>query len=230
MVRLFLIAGVAGVLMLAAWSGVYAAKGASENNGNSIFSNVFFSKILGVNASNTEVSTETPDIVETPQIHEDNQGQDLQNATPEATEAPQVGEDHQGSDNQGQGTSQPETNGEVKGTITALDVSTITIDGVVYNLTNFSEEKGTLQVGDTVQLEFTTNPDGTLTVREVKPNNDQNNSGDSNNSNNNNSGDDHHGGSKSGGNSNNNDNKGGGSNGGGSSNGGHGGGDGGSDG
>jgi len=203
LIRLFVIAGVVGTLVLTAWSGVRAARGSGDKSGNPIPGSEFLSRILEVNVSSTDTGTETPDITGTPQTGNDNQ--DVQTETPEATEAHQVGEDHQGQDNQGPGT--PEANGEVKGLVTALDASTITVDGIVYNLANFSEVKGTLQIGDAVKLEFVTNPDGTLTVREVKLSSQQGSSQDSNQSDGstngdqnsgNNQGSDHNGGSNSG--------------------------------
>jgi len=64
--------------------------------------------------------------------------------------------------------SETHTANELVGVITAMDATTVTIDGVVYNLATFSEVKGSLKVGDTVKLEFITNADGTLTVREIQ--------------------------------------------------------------
>lgn len=65
-------------------------------------------------------------------------------------------------------TAEPSDSNEVTGVVTAMDATTITVDGVVYNLSDFTEVKDNIQVGDTVKLEFVTNPDGTLTVREVQ--------------------------------------------------------------
>lgn len=56
---------------------------------------------------------------------------------------------------------------EVVGIVTALDANTIAIDGTVYNLATFTQIHGAIQVGDTVKLEFVTNPDGSLTASEV---------------------------------------------------------------
>jgi len=77
--------------------------------------------------------------------------------TPEADETPEASE-----------TPHPQDDNEVLGVVTAIDATTITVDGVVYNLADFTEIEGTIQVGDTVKLEFITNPDGTLSVRAVK--------------------------------------------------------------
>jgi hypothetical protein len=56
---------------------------------------------------------------------------------------------------------------EVVGTVTAMDATSITLDGTVYTLTAATEMKGVVQVGDTVKLEIVTSADGSLTVREV---------------------------------------------------------------
>lgn len=83
--------------------------------------------------------------------------------TPEATETPEVGETPEATE-----TPDDQDENEVVGVVTAIDATTITIDGVVYNLADFTKIEGTIQVGDVVKLEFVVNPDGTLTVREVK--------------------------------------------------------------
>jgi hypothetical protein len=54
------------------------------------------------------------------------------------------------------------------GTITALDASSITVDGVVYVLTASTEIKGSLAVGSRVKLECVINADGSRTVIEAK--------------------------------------------------------------
>lgn len=200
-IRIFLIAGAVLALALSVWSGVKAAKGPADN-GNSIFNNAFFSQVLGVNSSNLQapansrVKTDVMDVTETPQVGED--------ATPEATETPEVGEDNQGQNEQSatpQATkvaSSEGNNGEVTGTISIVDASTITINGVVYNLATSSEIKGMLQAGATVKLEFVTNSDGTLSVTEVKVSNEQNKNQDGSNQSGSNSSGDNNGGSNSG--------------------------------
>ncbi len=181
-IRLFVIAGVVFVLALGFWSGVRAAAGPA---GGSVFpDNDFISRVFGGNV----VGAQSPDPTETPQV-----GEDLQDVTPEAA---QVGEDVQGQQNEAE-TPQLEADGEAHGTITALDASTVTVDGVVFNLSDSSEVNGSLQVGDAVKVEFITNPDGTLTIREIELSDGQNSSGDAHNSGDNSSGDDH-GGSNSG--------------------------------
>ena len=58
--------------------------------------------------------------------------------------------------------------GEIFGVIEAMTDTTVTIGGVVYQLTNFSEVKGLLEVGVEVKIHYVTNPDGTLTIREIE--------------------------------------------------------------
>ena len=72
--------------------------------------------------------SDTPEVGATPEVGDANQGQNEPTEIPEATEI--------------------ESHGEVTGTITAIDVSTITVESVTYNLTDFSEVKGTPQVGE----------------------------------------------------------------------------------
>jgi len=57
---------------------------------------------------------------------------------------------------------------EIFGVIETLTDTTVTIGGVTYQLTNFSEVKGLLAVGDQVKIQFVTNPDGSLTIREIE--------------------------------------------------------------
>ncbi|MBI2757281.1 MAG: hypothetical protein HYX49_01225 [Chloroflexi bacterium] len=100
--------------------------------------------VTGIEKPSADSATQSPEIgTETPDV----------SSTPDVSGTPQVGET-------------PNPN-EVVGLITAMDATTITIDGVVYNLAAFSKIDGSIQVGDTVKLEFITNADGTLTVREV---------------------------------------------------------------
>lgn len=89
----------------------------------------------------SEEAEEAREAAETPESGE----------TPEATETPDDQDDN-----------------EVVGVVTAIDATTITVDGVVYYLADFTEIEDAIQVGDTVKLEFVVNPDGTLTVREIQ--------------------------------------------------------------
>jgi hypothetical protein len=56
---------------------------------------------------------------------------------------------------------------EVIGTVTAIDATSITLDGTVYPLSATTQIQGVVQAGDTVKLEIVTNPDGSITVHEV---------------------------------------------------------------
>jgi hypothetical protein len=182
--RFILVIAAVAASALSVWNGVRAEKADPGSNPRSIFNNVFLSRMLGANAGSSAVETQTPDVSETPQAGEDNQGQNVQSGTPDVSGTSGVSNDSQGQNEPTEATEAPgtESHGEVTGTVTAVDASTITVDGVVYNLTNFSEVKGTPQVGDSVKLDFVTNPDGTLSISEVKTGQQGDNSGGSLNS------------------------------------------------
>lgn len=57
---------------------------------------------------------------------------------------------------------------EIVGSVEAITMDTITIDGVTYNLASFTEIKDTLSVGDQVKVHVIVNADGTITVREIE--------------------------------------------------------------
>lgn len=57
----------------------------------------------------------------------------------------------------------------ITGTLTAMDATSITVDGIVYMLAPGSEIKDGLKIGDMVRLEYYAMPDGTVTVEELKP-------------------------------------------------------------
>jgi len=107
-------------------------------NGLNALSSTDVVSTASVNSNDVLLDTATPDALD----------------MPSGTEPPSVSET-------------PNAN-EVVGVVTAMDLTTITVDGVVYNIAAFSEIKGAINVGDTVKLEFITNADGTLRVREVK--------------------------------------------------------------
>ena len=56
---------------------------------------------------------------------------------------------------------------EVLGTVTAIDATSIMLNGTVYTLSAATEIQGAIQAGDTVKLEIVTNADGSVTVYEV---------------------------------------------------------------
>ncbi len=65
-------------------------------------------------------------------------------------------------------TEAPELQHEVAGTVTAISATSVTIDGHVYELAAGAEGLGNVKVGATVKVEFVTNADGTVSVREIK--------------------------------------------------------------
>lgn len=73
---------------------------------------------------------------------------------------------------------------EIFGTVEAMTADTITVNGVIYNLTQgFTEIKNALTVGDQVKVHVIVNADGTLTVREIAKSAAVDNNGNSNGSN-----------------------------------------------
>ena len=60
------------------------------------------------------------------------------------------------------------TKREIFGVIQALTADTVTVEGVAYNLADFTEFKDTLTVGDQVKLHVLVNADGTFIVREAE--------------------------------------------------------------
>lgn len=138
-VRLFLLSVVAlAALALNACSGAQAAPGSSSGIGLNDLSSTDVVSTASVNSNDVLLGTATPDV----------------SGTPSSAETPSVSETH--------------TANELVGVVTAMDATTITINGVVYNLADLPSFAGTLKVGDTVKLEFITNADGTITVREIK--------------------------------------------------------------
>ncbi len=60
---------------------------------------------------------------------------------------------------------------EVIGTVTAINATSITLNGAVYSLSAATQIQGAVKAGDIVKLEIVTNADGSITVYEVaKPN------------------------------------------------------------
>jgi hypothetical protein len=57
---------------------------------------------------------------------------------------------------------------EVSGMVQAITTESITIDGVVYMISDFTEFKDLIVVGDTVKVHATASADGTFTVREIE--------------------------------------------------------------
>jgi hypothetical protein len=78
-------------------------------------------------------------------------------ATPDPVPDPEAGQ-----------TAAPGDHRDAIGTITALDTSSIAVDGIVYRLTSNTEVKGSLAVGSRVRLEYLVNADGSRTVIDAK--------------------------------------------------------------
>lgn len=81
---------------------------------------------------------------------------------------------------------------EAFGMVEAITTDSITINGVMYSLANFTEFKGTVAVGDQVKMHVIVNADGTFTIREIEKstgtgigddNGNSNDNGDDSNSN-----------------------------------------------
>lgn len=64
-----------------------------------------------------------------------------------------------------------DTEQEIFGVVESITADTITIDGVVYNLADFTEFNGMIAVGDQVKVHVIVNDDGTLTIREIEKSN-----------------------------------------------------------
>jgi hypothetical protein len=57
---------------------------------------------------------------------------------------------------------------EIFGTVQAMNGDMVTVDGLTYRLSNQTEFKNTIGLGDQVKLHVTVNPDGSLTIREIE--------------------------------------------------------------
>ena len=100
-----------------------------------------------------------------------------------ATPAPYYDDDQNEQDNQN-GDEQDDSN-EIRGTVSAVNGNMVTINGQTYTLApGQSEVNGYFQVGSNVKVEYYMNPDGTLTIKELKVVNSSQDKGSSNNSSN----------------------------------------------
>ena len=85
---------------------------------------------------------------------------------------------------------------EVYGVVEAITTDSVTIDGVAYNITSFTEFNDLIAVGDQVKVHVVVNADGTFTLREIEKStdtgigNDNDNSNDDDDSNSNSNDDD----------------------------------------
>ncbi len=72
--------------------------------------------------------------------------------------------------------------GQLRGTVTAVNGNVVTINGQTYTLVpKHSDVMGYFQVGSDVRIEYSMNPNGTLTIEELKVVNGQVSRGDSSN-------------------------------------------------
>jgi len=106
---------------------------------------------------------------------------------------------------------------EVLGIVEAITTDSITINGVVYSLANFTEFKNIVLVGDQVKIHVIVNADGTFTIVEIEKSagtgiGNDNSNDDNSNSNGNDNGNDDNSNDDSNSNSNSNDDDNGGSN------------------
>jgi len=70
--------------------------------------------------------------------------------------------------NNGNGNDAVDGQNEVIGVVDAITSDTITIDGVVYNLADFTEFKNGIVTGDQVKIHVIVNADGTFTISEIE--------------------------------------------------------------
>ena len=75
--------------------------------------------------------------------------------------------DDNGNDN-GNDNSSDDDEQEVSGFVEAITTDSITINGVVYMLADFTEFKGLVALGDSVKIHAIVNADGTFTIREIE--------------------------------------------------------------
>jgi acyl-CoA hydrolase len=86
---------------------------------------------------------------------------------------------------------------EITGVVEALTADSVTINGVIYQFSSFTEFKGAVFAGDSVKLHVIVNADGSFTVREIEKSsgtnigNDNSNDDNSNDDNSNDEDDDH---------------------------------------
>lgn len=81
-----------------------------------------------------------------------------------ATEAPQV----TGTSDPSMAQTADDDEKEVFGTVDAISTTSVTVDGVEYSFSSFTEFSKAIQAGDTVKLHVIVNADGTFTVREME--------------------------------------------------------------
>ena len=174
------------------------------------------SAIQNVNSNDlTEISTAISGADDNANLNANSANENESNANDNSVNANEnQNENNNGNDNGAANVnSNDNTNSqELVGMVTDITDTTITIDGVVYNIADFTEFKDKVAVGDQVKVHVILNADGTITIREIEKsdqagiednNSNSNGSGSDDNSNSNvnsnTNGDDH--GNDNGGNS-----------------------------
>jgi len=104
------------------------------------------------------------DVVSTPSADGSSTPDPLRTPSPDGSSTPDT------SSTPGASVPQPAGNqgNEVFGIVEAMTAESITVNGIVYSLANFTEFKDAIFVGDQVKLHVIANPDGTLTIREIE--------------------------------------------------------------
>ena len=163
-------------------------------------------------------------------VHVEVSGADNANANSNNTQGDNSNSSNGNSNGNGNDNSNAAIQQEVSGVVAAITANSITINGVTYMITDSTEFKNIIAMGDQVKLHVIVNADGSLSIREIEKtmqtgvdnsNSNSNSNGSDDNSNlngNSNSNGDDKGGNTNGGN--NNDDHGNGNAGGGSDNGG----------
>ncbi len=111
-------------------------------------------------------SSANDDAVSTPSADASSTPDPVGTPSPDASETPDVSSPQDDSQDDSKAAGADEN--EVFGAVEAMTADTITVDGVTYNLADFTEFKDGLVVGDTVKLHVIVNADGTFTVREIE--------------------------------------------------------------
>ncbi len=166
--RVLIVVAIITVMALSVWGGALAEKGSTGANPNMLVSRLFQRE------NSMEPETETPqsaevmqnqpaddqaEIATSPEAGDDNQ------MSHESTGTPEAGDDSQLKQESAAGVV---SDSEITGVVASIDGTTVTVDGKVFNLPSTTEGLSSAHVGDTVKLQFTTNPDGSVSVREIK--------------------------------------------------------------
>lgn len=174
-VRVFATTALVLMMALGAWSAVLAERGASAG-GASTLGNLFASWLQrGSPSSQAATSSQAVQASDDrlapqlehrglPQAGEDNVEHRMDDSLAPAR-APEPGDDRGG---QNGPNASLEAQSELTGTVTAIDATSITIDGRAFQLAAGVEGVGAAQLGALVKVEFVTNADGSVSVREIK--------------------------------------------------------------